>query len=106
MSLNAAEVNLKSSFYLAFDRLVTGQWSRVGMIPEEGDLKGRDDFWQAVPSLKYGQERFGSGNLYLSSISSNTNQHVHVQHSNFCEHANNAQRSNQHRFLLGYLQET
>ena len=29
MSLNAAEVNLKSSFYLAFDRLVTGQWSRV-----------------------------------------------------------------------------
>ena len=60
----------------------------------------RDDFWKAVPRLKYGQERFGSGNLYLSSINSNTKQHVHVQHTNFCEHANNAQRSNQHHFLL------
>ena len=46
MSLNAAEVNLKSSFYLAFDRLVTGQSSKLvrkdsrEMIPKEGDLKG------------------------------------------------------------------
>lgn len=71
---------LRSISNLRFIWLSTG-WSRdngpgwCGKIPGEWfqrreTWKGRDDFWKAVPSLKYGQKRFGSGNLYKRAAQS------------------------------------